>query len=161
MPSSTTMSIQGRCCVILFYALRCGTSQQDTDVLNFTCKIIPHGAGYDDDDGEEAANSHTNGIGRKRKRLAEEMVRESKLRNKSITELVATVKTMVQSTNQTATGHNMTPITTSAIAEMTSLTKNLAELQRLDDGSDISKKSIDLTKTALRKVQEQCAELLQ
>ena len=27
--------------------MKCGTKEEDTEVLNFTSKIVPHGAGYD------------------------------------------------------------------------------------------------------------------
>jgi hypothetical protein len=33
---------------ILFIALRCGTPEEDTDVLNFSRKTAPMGVGYDD-----------------------------------------------------------------------------------------------------------------
>ena len=44
------MSVQGRFCVILFYFMQCETEAEDTEVLNFTLKLVPHGGGYDDDD---------------------------------------------------------------------------------------------------------------
>ena len=51
-PSCTVTSTLGRFCIILFYAMKCGTEDEDTDFLNFTSKIVPHGAGYDDGDSE-------------------------------------------------------------------------------------------------------------
>lgn len=52
-PASTAMSALGRHCMILFYAMKCGTEEEDVEVLNFTSKMVPFGAGYDD--GEESA----------------------------------------------------------------------------------------------------------
>ena len=38
--------------IILFHAVKSGTEEEDTDMLKFTSKIVPHGAGYDDGDNE-------------------------------------------------------------------------------------------------------------
>ncbi len=50
---TTSISTEGRCCLILFDALKCGTSAEDVDVLNFTCRLAPGAVGFDDgeDDG--------------------------------------------------------------------------------------------------------------
>jgi len=70
-PSCITLSLQGRFCVILFHALRCGTESEDTEVLTFTSKNVPHGAGYDDDD--SGSEQRADRGGNKRKRLADDM----------------------------------------------------------------------------------------
>ena len=46
------MSIQGRFCVILFFSMRLGTQDEDTELLTFTSKTMPPGSGYDYDDVE-------------------------------------------------------------------------------------------------------------
>lgn len=45
---SSELSTEGKKITILFHALRAGTRNLDVDVLNFTCKLAPFNAGYDD-----------------------------------------------------------------------------------------------------------------
>jgi hypothetical protein len=45
--SSTEISQDGKRAVILFQALRCGTSQEDSEALSYTIKLAPEGVGYE------------------------------------------------------------------------------------------------------------------
>jgi hypothetical protein len=49
-PRSTEISTEGKRALLLFVALKCGTSEEDTDALNFTKKLAPDGVGFDDMD---------------------------------------------------------------------------------------------------------------
>ena len=64
-PLSTGISAVGKQCLILFYVMKCGTMSEDTDVLNFTCKLMPHGAGLDDGDDYDDEASRAGGSARK------------------------------------------------------------------------------------------------
>ena len=80
-PSFTGISMLGRYCIVPFYAMKCGTEEEDKDVLNFTSRILPYGAGYDDGDNENLAAPPV-GDSRKQKRVLEDIVKESKARTK-------------------------------------------------------------------------------
>jgi hypothetical protein len=51
--SSTELSQEGKRAAVLFQALRCGTSQADSEALSFTIKLAPEGVGYDESDGAD------------------------------------------------------------------------------------------------------------
>lgn len=51
-PFSTNMSHQGKFTCIMFPDFKCGTLEDDTQVLNFTLKLSPDGTAYDDVDYE-------------------------------------------------------------------------------------------------------------
>ena len=74
--------------------MKCGTEDEDTDVLKFTSKIVPHGSGYDDGDNENLT-ALPGGDSRKRKQALQDIARESKVRTKNISELVSTMKVLV------------------------------------------------------------------
>lgn len=75
-------SLIGRCCLIMFYGMKCGTPEEDVEVFNFICKLSPGGAGYDDDDddSERALLSSRGGSARKKKRAFEHLCEDSKRR---------------------------------------------------------------------------------
>lgn len=52
-PSSQSLSTLGRFVGVLFYALRCGTSDERAELLNFACKLAPHESGFDDDQDDD------------------------------------------------------------------------------------------------------------
>ena len=43
----------------MLHTLKCGTENGDTEMLNFTSKIVPYGAGYDDGESEEINTSQS------------------------------------------------------------------------------------------------------
>lgn len=68
------------------------------------------------------------------------------------------MKDLVQKQNA---GYTSTDTTANCVAKMNSLTKQLDELKNMDDGSELTKKSIALTENALRNLQARCDELLE
>ena len=128
-PSSTAISSIGRFCLILFYAMKWGTENEDTEVLNFTSKLAPLGLGYDDG-ADETTHTPGGGDSRKRKQIFDEIVRESKVRNKNISELVGAVQTMISNKSSKSTENQV--IGTSLTSEVFTLTKQLNELRKLD-----------------------------
>ena len=150
------MSTQGRFSVILFYFMKCGTPNQDTQVLNLTSKNMPHGAGYDYDDTNLDSQGDSNS--RKRKRIVEDMVRQSEVRNKTNSELVATMKTLVGIVSLQKKPSDPTDLASKAIVEILQLTKHLNEMKEMDDGTEMHKNSIALAKLALQKAKSRCAK---
>jgi len=71
-------------------------------------------------------------------------------------DLVTTVKELVRSNAPSGSR----PSTSTAIAEMNRLTRELSELKNMGDTSEITKTSIKLTEAALLKAQTLCADLL-
>jgi hypothetical protein len=59
LPRSTEISVEGKKALVLFVSMRCGTPEEDTDILNFTKKTCPQGVGYDDLDTSESCNDRT------------------------------------------------------------------------------------------------------
>lgn len=152
-PSSTAISSIGRYCLIMFYAMKCGTEEEDTEVLNFTSKIVPFGAGYDDGDAL-SHDSPSGGSSRKRKKVMDDFIRESKIRNKNISELVSSVKEMASASNPQGSG-------TSSLDEIFKLTTQLNTLQSLGNNNELTKQSIRITAAALKKAQDKCFHFLQ
>ena len=157
-PSSTTISNVGRYCVILFYAMKCGIKEEDTEVLNFTSKMVPHGAGYDDGD-VDVAGTPSGKDSRKRKRVIDELAKESKQRSRSISELVSTVKDLIQTSSTKDVPNESSSNERNLILDVFVLTKQLADLRKISDGSEITKQSIILREAALQRAQERCAAL--
>ena len=81
--------------MILFYALKCGTQDEDTEVLNFACKKLPHGASYDGDNVEDYG--YQIGTGRKHKRFVEDMIRQSRTSSEINSKLVTAMNSLVGS----------------------------------------------------------------
>ena len=48
-PGSLQLSCSGRCCLVMFHVMRRKATQEDTEALNFTCRLAPCGSGYDGD----------------------------------------------------------------------------------------------------------------
>ena len=95
-PLSTDVSSLGRYCLIMFHDLKCSTANEDTETLNFTSKIVPSGAGYDDAESKEM-NTSQGGQSRKRKRIYENIIRGRVNRTKGTAKLASTVEKLVSS----------------------------------------------------------------
>ena len=65
-----SISEEGRRTMILFFALQCGTPQEDVELIEFTKKTAHRAVSYDDGQ-DDAAQIRRGGVSRKRSRLAE------------------------------------------------------------------------------------------
>lgn len=54
----------------MFYAFFCGRQDEDSAFLNFACRLVLHGVGYYDGDGDFDYDSR-GGLTRKKRKLAE------------------------------------------------------------------------------------------
>ena len=144
--------------MILFYALKCVTEEEDVELLNFTSKIVPFGAGYDDGDMPSSLSPH-NGDSRKRKQVFQDIAREQKVRNKNITDLVQTVKEFMSSAKK-APEKNELSGDIQNIDTVVKLTKQLNELRELNEKDELTMLSIRITEAALRRAQTQCDKFL-
>ncbi len=121
---------------------------------------MPHGSGYDDDDVETEPNSLISGSARKRKRMLEDMVEISNKPNQKRSELVSTVKSLV-AFGLSQNAFTRPPIRSYAIiSEMNALMEKLNELRKIDDDSELTKKSISLTEAALRETHSLCEDMM-
>lgn len=137
--------------------MKCGTDDGDVEIINFTSKVVPFGAGYDDGEVESAVNP-SGGDSIKRKQVFEEILLERKMRNTNTSELVSTVKEMVS--NETTSAINERANDTRHIHEVFTLRKQLNELRQLNDDSTLTRHSIAITEVSLRNAHEKCAHLL-
>ena len=100
------------------------------------------------------------GDSRKRKRVLEDFAEESKVRTKNISELVSTVKVLVANSSSggasesSSGGHEKLP------SEIFTLTKQLNEFRKMYERNPLTQQSIQLTGTALRCAQSNCARIL-
>ena len=144
----------------MFHTLKCGTENEDTEILNFNSKILPFGAWLDDGVGDEIHGS-CRWDSQKRKRISDEMVQDRNNRTKHIAELFYTLKTLVygrptSSRNQAASGSNSAEL----INEFYALTKKLSDLTKLSDGNSLIQQSIRVTVLELGNARSKCANLL-
>ena len=140
--------------------MKLGTQNENTELLTFTSKAMPPGSGYDDDDVETKPYSRVPGSARKRKRILDDMVQMSNKQDQIKSELVSSMKCLAAS----APPHNAfrpPPSRSSTlISEMNALTNQRNELRKIDDDSELIRKSISLTETALRERQSFCEDLM-
>lgn len=59
VPDVSTISNLVLCSRIMIYTMKCGTQQQDTELLKFAYKLAPHGAGFDDGETERDSSGPT------------------------------------------------------------------------------------------------------
>ncbi len=146
-PNSTTMSLQGKFTCIMFHALGCGTKEEDTEVLNFTCKLAPEGVGYDDDDEDCMRGGRT----RAKRKAQDALLAESERRSKSIEAMVATISSMANSlsSNEGASAGSKSKAACSEREEkmgllqrLQDLTKRRAEIMVLDANDMMNKRMV-------------------
>eukprot|EP00171_Calliarthron_tuberculosum_P005085 IDg5085t1 len=146
-PNSTTMSVQGKFTCIMFHALGCGTKEEDTEVLNFTCKLAPHGVGYDDDD----EDSMRGGRMRAKRKAQDALLAESERRSKSIEAMVATISSMANalSSSEDVSAGSKSKAACSEREEnigllqrLQDLTKRRAEIMALDANDAMNKRMV-------------------
>ncbi len=148
----------------MFYAMRCGTAEEDVDVLNFTCKLAPDGAGYDDGD-DNGGLPAVGGSARKKRKAYEELQEASKKRTEDLKDLTKSVMEYISSTSRGTSGdQNLGCVSSDTSAALMQrlhvLTKERAELQKLDTTDELTKVSLSLIEKQLMKVQRECQKLL-
>lgn len=167
-PGSTQIARKSKLLCILFYALRCGTPEEDTDILNFTMKLAPHEMGYDD--GEQCGSSMRGGAQRKKRKLLEEARAVSIARDErmnSLTEaLVGYLSNSQRSagdipTRTDATSAAGTTDTSSTLRVLADLTKQRSDLLSNGTSDDsVSAKTVELLTKQICILQTQISESL-
>ena len=119
-------------------------------MLNFACKLTPNGAGYDDGDGD-AGLAQLGGSARKKRKFYDTMYEESSKRSKSLSELTEAVKGFISSQKAERLSNPDTP--NAKLQEMQSLTKERAELKRLQMSDEITEMLLNSIEKRLVQIQ--------
>lgn len=157
-PSSTAICSLDFHCLILFYAMKFGTEEEDVEVLNLTSTMVPFEVGYDDRE-DEIAETPCGGDSRKHEQVFNEVVGERKVRNKNVSELVSTVKTMISGVNTNIEGARKEE--SLCLEEVLKLMKQVNELLQMEDRSHLFQQYITITEAALQRAQGRRASFLQ
>ena len=79
--------------------MKCGTPEQNTEMFNFTIKLVAHNGGYDD--GEVKTNNQVSDSIRKKRKIMEDLKDIAEKRSADIKELSATIKQTISSLSET------------------------------------------------------------
>ena len=126
--------------------MKCGTENEDTEVLNFTSKLVPFGSGYDHS-ADDAGYTPGGDDSRKGRQIFYEIVRERKVQNKNISELAGAVQIIILNRPSKFTENK--GVGTFPTRELFTLTNQLIEIRELDDNSRLTRQSLAVTEAAL------------
>ena len=149
-PSSTSASSLGRLCLILFESMKCVTEDEDTEILNYTSKIVPYGAGYDDDDDDDIGRSLSCGLSRKRERILEKMARKREVRTSNNVHLVSAVKNLASNQLAPSLANTTSSMSDERMDEIFKLATQLRSLHELKDSTKLILQFIQLEEASLR-----------
>ena len=130
--------------MILFSAFKWNTCHEDVELLNLTCKLSPHGAGYDEDD--ISIISDGAGDRERRKRYALDGLREeNKRKNKTFQILTTGIiqRFSTPSDYRDSSAYSLRS-SYSVLSELVRLTKERDELMALKATDALTLRSIDL-----------------
>lgn len=163
--ASQEISSVGRLVCVLFYALRCGTDAEETEILNFTSKMAPFGSGFDDDDDADTLSAR-GGSQRKRRKVSDDsqasaVARDEKLGQMSdaLIQFLSTVQTRGAGSSTVPGAEEKSSLLLSQVADLTRQRASLLECSSADDA--ITSRTLNLLETQISNLQDELDECLQ
>lgn len=165
MPRSEKIPNVSRCCTIMFCALKCGKLNEDIDVLNFTYKLAPNGAGYDYwFEGQPSLDSCRV---RAKKRVFDELRSQSTKRMKALEDIKADVLELLQIPSTQENGKDASFVRGESekdelfLERISRVTLERSQFKALPNEDNVTQLSIRLLEKTLKKFQRQCAESIE
>lgn len=142
-------SEEGKRALLMFYALKCGTPEEDADLLEFTLKTCARGVAYDDDEQtlQENRRRQAGGSSRRRQRIEDAEAATLAEGNAILREGISAV---VQSLSARPNRYDAS--NAKRAKDVASLTKDLVSLHDLLEASQTAGKPVEIVRRIERSI---------